>query len=63
MPTESQKASRDKWDRANMRVLTCKVTKEKADLFKRACDFLGTTMNAVLSQAIDEAIKRAKDPG
>ena len=62
MPTDAQKAYRNKWDRANMKVIGCKVTKEKAELFKRACDFLGTTMNAVLSQAIDEAIKRAKDP-
>lgn len=62
MPTDSQKAARDKWDRTNMRVVTCKVTKEKADRFKIACDVLGTTRNAVLSRAIDETIHQAEDP-
>ena len=62
MPSDAQKAYRNKWDRANMKVIGCKVTREKADLFKQACDFLGTTMNAVLAQAIEETIKRAKGP-
>ena len=31
MTSEAQKRARDKWDRENMTVLTCKVTKRKAD--------------------------------
>lgn len=62
MPTDSQKTARNKWDRDHMQVITCKITKEKADRFKQACDKLGTTRNAVLSRAIDETIKRAEDP-
>lgn len=62
MPTAAQKAARDKWDRQNMKNVACKVTKEKADRFKLACEKLGTTRNAVLSRAIDETIKQAEDP-
>ena len=60
MPTNAQKAARDKWDRENMTVITCKVTKEKAIRFKKNCELLGTTKSTVISKAIDDFNKKAE---
>lgn len=56
MDRESQK----NWDRENMATLTCRVTKKKADEFKKACAELETNMNAVFLSAISKTIQDAK---
>ena len=43
-----------------MATLTCRVTKEKALRFTKACQTLGTNKNAVFLVAIDDTIKRAE---
>ena len=52
MPTEAQKRARDKWDRENTTVLSCKLRVEEAERFKVACAAAGTTQNAVLREAV-----------
>ena len=61
MISEAQKAARNKWDRENMAVITCKITKAKAERFLASCTIMGTTRNAVLAKAIDDFIKKAED--
>lgn len=56
MTSESQKRANAKWDRENMTVLACKVRKEVADKFKKACAAEDTTSNAVLQQAVRDYI-------
>ena len=60
MPSEAQKAARDKWDRENMARVSCKITKVKAERFLACCTIMGTTRNAVLAQAIDNFIKKVE---
>lgn len=59
--TEARKKANAKWDKANMRIVGCHVTKEKAQRFKEACAVLGVTQNQVLLKAVDETIKKAGD--
>ena len=58
---EARKRANQKWDRQNMTVIGCKVTKEKAQAFKEACAALGTIPNRVLMDLIDQTIKKAGD--
>ena len=58
--SESQKRSAARWDKANMAAVACRVTVQKKERFKAACDKLGTTMYAVFIRAIDETIARAE---
>lgn len=51
---EKQKQYRNKWDKANMTVLGCKVLTTEAERFKAACKERGTTPNAVFKQAIHD---------
>ena len=51
---EKQKQYRNKWDKANMTVLGCKVLTSEAERFKTACKERGTTPNAVFKQAIHD---------
>lgn len=61
MVSTSQKAASAKWDKAHMTTVACKITKEKAELFKAACKERGTTPNAVLSKRINEYIQEARE--
>lgn len=56
MTSEAQKRARDKWDRENMTVLTCKVTKRKADEFAAACKRAGVSKSSVIVKAVDNFI-------
>ena len=55
--TESQKAASAKWDKENMAVLSCRVTKKKADLFRLECSRRGSNVNAILLEYVDRIIK------
>ena len=57
MTTEAQKRARDKWNRENLTVLTCNVTKQKKEAFKAACKRVGTTQNAVLLAAVNKFLE------
>ena len=56
MASEAQKRARDKWDRENMTVLTCKVTKRKADEFTAACQRADVSKSSVIVKAVDNFI-------
>ena len=58
MVSDARKAANRKWDAANMTQLGCKLRRNKADAFKAACAEDGTTVNAVLLQAITDYMTR-----
>lgn len=60
--SEKKKKSNAKWDKENMTVLACKVRKEVADKFKKACAAEDTTSNAVLQQAVRDYIEAHPAP-
>ena len=60
MVSEAQKAASAKWNKENMTVLGCKVTKKKADEFREACKKLELVPNQVFRQTIDQVIENAK---
>lgn len=60
---ESQKNANRKWDRQNMTVLGCKVTKEKAQKFKEACAILETVPYRVFMETVDKTIEKAEQMG
>lgn len=49
-----------KWDSSNMRVLSTKIKRKTATLFKGLCYEQGTTVNAVLRKYINECVAREK---
>lgn len=51
--SEAKKRANDKWGRANMTMLGCKVYRDKAAVFKQTCLDAGTTMNSVFTDAMD----------
>ncbi len=53
------RTAQKKWDRENMTVVGCRITKAKAQEFKEACAALGLVPNQVIRQAIEETIKKA----
>lgn len=54
--SDSHKKAKNKWDAANMSVLSCKARKDKVERFKAACKSAGTTPNAVFTKAMDAFI-------
>lgn len=61
MVTPAKRASNDKWDKANMTVLGCKVRKDYADRVRDKAKQKGTTVNAVIKTALDDFLGE-KDP-
>lgn len=51
-PRESQKRASLKWDKENMTVLSCKIRKEQAVVFKAHCENQGSTSNTVLKDFV-----------
>ena len=54
MVTEAKKRSNQKWDKANLTVLGCKVRKDYADRVRQACADNGEAVNAVIRRALDD---------
>lgn len=57
--TEARRRATNKWAKENMTVVGCKVTKEKAQLFRESCAALGTVPNQILLQAVNNTIAEA----
>lgn len=57
MTTEAQKRARDKWNKENMAIQVCNITKKKKELFRIACQQAGTSPNAVLVAAINQFLE------
>ncbi|MBQ5316570.1 MAG: hypothetical protein J6I96_03345 [Oscillospiraceae bacterium] len=49
---EVHKRNNVKWDRANMRSLSCRVRTEQSDLFKQYCAEHGTTPGRLLKDYV-----------
>ena len=58
--TESRKKANIKWDKANMTVVGCRITRTKAQEFKEACAALGTVPNQILQEAVNRIIAEAE---
>ena len=61
MVSNAKREANVRWDKENMTILGCRVTRAKAEKFKAACCEMGTTPNAVLLKTVDEVIERAED--
>lgn len=59
--SDAKKLSSRKWDKKNMTTVGCRITREKADLFKLSCLKLGTCPNAVFIKAVEATIKSASE--
>ncbi len=61
MPVSRKKrATNNRWDANNMKLVACKIRKELAEKFKAACEANGTTMYAVLTACIKDYISADK---
>lgn len=54
--SKAKRAANDKWDKANMKVVACKIKKDRAELFRSLCERDGKTANAVLTELIEQYI-------
>ena len=61
MISEAQKRASAKWAKNNMAMFSCKMTKDKANAFKNACEKLGLVPNQVFNRAADEVINEAEE--
>lgn len=52
MVSEKQKGYARKWDKENMRSISCRMRTEDAELFKEYCAFHNTTPGAVLKEYV-----------
>lgn len=53
MVTAAKRRSNNKWDQANMTVLSCKVRRDYAEHLREVLDANGDTLNSVIKRALD----------
>lgn len=58
--TEKKRASNNKWDKANMKVLACKVRNDKAERFREYAEKKGHTISGELLEYVNKCI--GEDP-
>ena len=56
-PSDAQKKASAKYQKENIASLACRVRKEQAESFKRYCNSIGKTTNAVLREYVLECIE------
>lgn len=61
MVTQAKRRSNDKWDRANMIVLSCKVRRDYSDRLRAVCEARGDTINGVIRAALDRYLEQYED--
>lgn len=49
---ESKRKANDRWDKSNMSILSCKVRKREAELFRLRAAAEGMSANAVLADYV-----------
>lgn len=54
--TEAQKASSLKWDRENMRTISCRVRTDEAEIFKQYCAAHNTTPGNLIKKYVMKCI-------
>ena len=57
--SRAKRASNNKWDKENMKLVACKIKKEDAEAFKKYADDNATTPNALLRKYIYKCIDKA----
>lgn len=57
MVSPAKRASNDKWDKANMTILGCKVRREYAERVRAAAEGRGEAVNTVIKRALDEYLR------
>ena len=60
MVTKAKRASNNRWDKENMTILACKVRKDYADTVKQKAAQRGTSVNAVLLNAVSDFMGTAE---
>ncbi len=58
MLSEKKKLSNRKWDKENMKTVSCRLKIKDADLFKKYCDEIGLTPAQYLKRHIMEVIEK-----
>lgn len=53
MVTRAKRASNNKWDAENMKVLGCKMRRDRAEAFQALCRQAGTSPNEVFRAAAE----------
>lgn len=56
MPTEKKRQSQLKWDKDNMRSVSCRLRTSEAELFKEYCAANKTTPGAVLKNYVHKLL-------
>jgi len=51
-PSDAQKKARDKWDKANTKVVACKLRTEEAEAFKQYAANQGKTANTLIKEYV-----------
>ena len=59
----AKRKSNNKWDRANMEVLCCKVRRCYAERLRAVIADNGDTINAVIRRALDEYLREHEGAG
>lgn len=60
MVTRAKRASNNRWDKDNMTILACKVRKDYADTVKQQASKRGTSVNAVLLNAVSDFMGKSE---
>ena len=55
--TDAKRRANNKYIKENMTTLGCKIRRDKAAIFKQACEDHGDTMNQVFTAAIDSYLE------
>lgn len=58
MLSDSQKRANQKWDKENMKTVSCRLKVEDAEMFKAYCDEIGTTPTRYLKEHIIDVINK-----
>ncbi len=59
--SKAKRAANNKWDAANMAVITCKARRDLIDDFKAACRTVGDTPNAVIRRTMEDYLANAQN--
>ena len=60
--SKATRAANNKWDAANMAVITCKARRGLVDEFKAACRAAGDTPNAILRRTMEDYVAQHGTP-
>lgn len=58
--SRAKRASNNKWDKENMKIVACKIKKEDAENFKQYAEDNNTTPNALLRSYIYNCIGKSE---